>query len=153
MSIDYHACIKQIYPESTISDYQLRDDGNGTYIEYWNVSKLGSQPTLETLSSVWSAAYWNLLIKEITDRVQIMLDTAAQSRRYDNMFTMLSYLNSTNPYFKAEAEVGLLWRDAVWAKCLELQTAVANGTLVISTVEQFMAELPAIDWGEITNIR
>lgn len=153
MSIDYNACIKQMYPNSTISDYKLRDDGEGVYLEYWNTSKLGSQPTLETLSSVWSLAYWGLLIKEITDNVQIMLDTAAQSRGYDNMFTMISYLNSTNLYFKAEAEVGLLWRDEVWNKCLELQTAVANGTLVISTVEQFMAELPAIDWGDITNIR
>lgn len=153
MDIDYSACIKHLYPDANDTDYRLRDDGAGIYIEYWNTSKLGTIPLLETLASSWSAASWVLLIREVTDQVQIMLDSAAQSRRYDNMFTMLSYLNSTNPYFKAEAEVGLLWRDALWNKCLQLQADIANGTIVITSVEQFLAELPPIDWGSIENIR
>lgn len=82
----------------------------------------------------------------IMKHVQEILDKTAQTRYYTDMFALVSYYNSSNPVFKAEAEAGIAWRDAMWLKCLEIQTKNATGELNIRTLEEFDELLPKIDW-------
>ena len=84
--------------------------------------------------------------KTITDAVQAHMDKVAQSKGYDNIFTCIGYANSTVPSFKAEAEVAIRWRDAVWLKCHELLDKFHAGEIGVMTVDEVIAQLPEINW-------
>ena len=49
----YYHKIKKIYePQSVVdTDFNLRDDGSGVQIGYWNTGKLGVQPTIASLDA------------------------------------------------------------------------------------------------------
>ena len=83
-----------------------------------------------------------------TDAIQKYLDTTAQSRRYDNIFTAISYVNSTDETFTREAQACLVWRDKVWRKCYDILDAVEAGEREIPTMEELIAELPTIEWND-----
>lgn len=85
-------------------------------------------------------------LKEYEDAVQAHLDSVAQYRGYDNTYTCLSYLNSSDPTWNAESHAFNLWRDSVWHKCHELLNKYQAGELEPITVEQLIAQLPEINW-------
>lgn len=82
------------------------------------------------------------------DAVQAHLDSTAQSRDYDNTYTCLSYLNSTDEIWKREANAFNAWRDSVWRKCHEILNAFIAGQIEQPTVADVIAQLPVIDWGD-----
>lgn len=86
------------------------------------------------------------IIKSYEDAVQKHLDQTAQSRGYDNTYTCLSYLSSTDEIWNREANAFNAWRDQVWRKCHEILNAVMAGTIQPPTVEELIAQLPVIDW-------
>lgn len=86
--------------------------------------------------------------KMFTDVIQKYLDTTAQSRRYDNIFTAISYVNSTDETFAREAKACLEWRDKVWRTCYNILDEVEAGLREIPTIEELMAELPVIEWND-----
>ena len=88
------------------------------------------------------------LKKMFTDAIQNYLDTTAQERRYDNIFTAISYVNSTDETFAREAQACLVWRDKVWRKCYDILDAVEAGEREVPTIEELIAELPVIDWND-----
>lgn len=85
-------------------------------------------------------------IAALTAAVQRQLDQVAQSRNYDGILSMCSYANSAIASFAAEAQAGIAWRDAVWSFCYQVLAEVQAGSRSEPTVEQLVAELPAIDW-------
>lgn len=84
--------------------------------------------------------------KMLTDGVQNYMDTAAQTRGYDNIHTACSYANSTDEIFKAEGTACLAWRDSVWRTCYNILDEVKAGTRPIPTLEEVIAELPKLVW-------
>ena len=75
--------------------------------------------------------------------IQGVLDAYAQSMRYDNMNTMVTYVYSTNAQFKAEATAAVAWRDSVWASAYATLAAVQAGTQPMpASVQAFIATLP-----------
>lgn len=78
--------------------------------------------------------------------VQALLDDKAKERKYDGILSLCTYVTSTNPGFAAEGQAGVAWRDASWAKCYEVLTAVGAGTRTQPTVAELLAELPAMAW-------
>lgn len=68
---------------------------------------------------------------------QLNLDSVAQSWGYESMIMALSYINSTNKQYKAEAKILNEWRDNYWAAAY----TITDGS-VPDTVEDFMAMLP-----------
>ena len=80
--------------------------------------------------------------------VQRHLDSTAQSRGYDNTYTCLSYLSSTDPIWNRESNAFNAWRDKVWRKCHEILNAVMSGTIQQPTVDDLISQLPVIDWND-----
>lgn len=85
--------------------------------------------------------------REVTLRVQSILDTFARTKGYDSIISAASYVTSAVPQFAAEAARAVLMRDAMWAACYAIMTAVVEGTRTLPTVDVIMAELPVPTWG------
>ena len=91
-------------------------------------------PTIEGIKKIYENA------------VQAHLDATAQSHGYDNTYTCLSYLDSSNEKWKREANIFNLWRDSVWHKCHEILNAFMCGAIPQPTIEEVIAQLPKIEW-------
>lgn len=91
-------------------------------------------------------AFRNGLLQQIlTNEVQKHMDKAAQSRGYDNIFTAIGYLNSTNEQFRSEAVAFNGWRDAVWVKCHQMLAEFEAGSRPMPrSVDEVLAELPEL---------
>lgn len=80
--------------------------------------------------------------------IQSLVDSHAQSRRYDNGNSLATYVTSSNPDWAAEAQAFVVWRDAVWAYAYAELDKVLSGERAQPNVEAFINELPAIAWPE-----
>lgn len=65
------------------------------------------------------------------------LDSVAKQWGYASIVAAVSYANSTNDQYKADALALISWRDAYWAKAYEIE----SGTLP-KTAAEFVALLP-----------
>lgn len=83
---------------------------------------------------------------ELTDSIQRHLDSTAQTRNYDGILSLCTYVTSTDPLFAAEGQAGVVWRDACWRKGYEIMAAVLAGNRPIPTESELLAEMPAIGW-------
>jgi hypothetical protein len=83
---------------------------------------------------------------EFVAKIQSRLDTFARTRGYDDILSVCTYTASTNPKFAAEGQYCVQARDATWAKCYEILSAVQSGTRQTPTWEELEAELPALEW-------
>ncbi len=72
--------ICRLYPTADDSDFTLKDnsDGNGAFLDYWNTTKLGAEPTLASLDAqisdeeIISEYKWGEIRKE---RNQLLKDS------------------------------------------------------------------------------
>ena len=77
--------------------------------------------------------------------IEAHVDAAARSRDYSGAISCASYVASTVPPWRAEAEAFVAWRDAVYLAAFAELDAVESGGDAPS-IEDFLAALPAIDW-------
>lgn len=86
------------------------------------------------------------LMARFETAIQGHIDTIAQSRRYRDGFALAGYVASTVPQYAAEATAFVAWRDAVWLYAYGELDKALNGQREIPSVEDFMEELPLIEW-------
>ena len=86
------------------------------------------------------------IIAQYTAGVQQHLDSFARTRNYDSIMSAATYATSTVPKFKAEGQYAVEARDATWAKCYEVLAEVEAGTRPMPTLDELLAELPALVW-------
>lgn len=91
---------------------------------------------------------FNQKIVQIKNAVQKLIDDTAASRDYDDGFTCVSYFNSTDETFKAEARAFNYWRDQLWRKCYEILDDVLAGKIDSEqvNVDYVLHLLPEIEW-------
>lgn len=75
------------------------------------------------------------------------LDSVAQSKQYDDRVTIATYTTSSNLTWAGEANTFIQWRDAALSSMFDQLAAVQAGEPA-PTVEQFIDNLPVIDWNE-----
>lgn len=90
----------------------------------------------------------NQKIAQIKNAVQKLIDDTAASKDYDDGFTCVSYFNSTDETFKAEARAFNYWRDQLWRKCYEILDDVLAGKIDSEqvNVDYVLNLLPKIEW-------
>lgn len=76
---------------------------------------------------------------------QNVIESTAQSRRYESSVTCASYVNSTVEAWAAEAKAFVAWRDAVWAHAYARLAEVEAGAPQPS-IKAFIETLPVIEW-------
>lgn len=86
------------------------------------------------------------IVKDYEDAIQVHLDATARSRGYDNTYTCLSYLSSTDEKWRNEANTFNKWRDAVWTQAHKILNDFIAGAIEQPTIEDVIAQLPKIEW-------
>lgn len=81
-----------------------------------------------------------------TRLVQDYMDKAVQARGYDDVFTCISYVDSTDEIFKREANIVLAWRDKVWRLCYDVLAEVNAGKRAVPSESELLAMLPKLEW-------
>lgn len=74
------------------------------------------------------------------------IEAAATSRGYSSTVSLASYVTSTIPQWKAEADAFTAWRDAVWSYVFTELAKAQAGERAIPSLEEFITELPVIEW-------
>lgn len=86
------------------------------------------------------------IVASYTAAIQKRLDDFAGPRNYDGILSAATYATSTVPKFAAEGQYAVEARDATWAKCYEVMAAVEAGARSMPSLEELLAELPALAW-------
>jgi hypothetical protein len=86
------------------------------------------------------------IIVGFTYAIQQRLDDFAKTRGYDNILSAATYATSTVAKFATEGQYAVDGRDATWAKCYDILAAVEAGTRPVPTLDELIAELPALKW-------
>lgn len=95
-----------------------------------------------------AAAAQAVLIEAFRAAIQSHIDAAARGRSYDSGNSLAGYVTSTNEAWATEAQAFVAWRDAVWTYAYSELDKVTNGQRPVPTVEDFIAEMPAVVWPE-----
>lgn len=99
------------------------------------------------IKQVWTPFSLVQKFSVIQANIQALLDRTAAEKNYDNIFTALTYLNSTNPTFKAEAEALRDWRDDIWTRCYAYLADVEAGKEEMpSSWTEVEEKLPKFTW-------
>lgn len=85
-------------------------------------------------------------LENYTQAIQNHIDATAQSKQYTNGFALASYVTSTVPQWKAEAETFVAWRDSVWVYVYQELEKVESGIRPQPTIQELLSELPTIQW-------
>ena len=86
------------------------------------------------------------IIAEFTYAIQQRLDDFSRTRGYDNILSAATYATSTVAKFATEGQYAVDARDATWSKSYEILAAVEAGTRPVPTLDELLAELPALTW-------
>lgn len=88
----------------------------------------------------------NKRMLDVQTAVQRRLDDFAATREYDGILSACTYVPSTDAKFAGEGQYCVNARDAHWAKCYEIMGAYQAGLRPLPTVEEALAEMPALAW-------
>lgn len=82
-----------------------------------------------------------------TRAAQMFMDGVVGLKGYDGILSLCSYATSTNPSFRAQAQAGVVWRDAVWTEGYSILAQIQAGTMAPpASTEAFLNMLPLIAW-------
>jgi hypothetical protein len=113
----------------------------GQWVQKWALVEL----TEEQKASI-RAQKVEALRQETEIALRERLDAFSQTRRYDNIISLATYANSNNLTRKAEGQYGVDARDAHWDAIIAIEAEVLAGTRTLPTVDEVMAEMPALVW-------
>ncbi|TBZ81433.1 MULTISPECIES: hypothetical protein [Rhizobium] len=87
-----------------------------------------------------------IAVDDYQHAIQRHVDETAVSRRYNDGDALASYVASTVPGWKAEAEAFVAWRDAVWQYAYAELAKVQAEARDQPSIADFLLELPEIVW-------
>ncbi len=103
-------------------------------------------PTLAEVESAEANYIKKLTISAYTVLVEKLLEDTAISRGYKNQYSIISYYNSINPVWRTDAQTYSTWRDNVWDIVIGIYNQVESNQIPAPSQEQFLAQLPVIEW-------
>lgn len=139
---------------------------DAAFMAHGNAVLVDDPPTYDPATEVcgWSSGAWAVTAKtleqlaaerleilidigrKLEDRLEAYIDAVAKAKRYRSTNRLLSYLNSTNVAWRAEAEQFNNWRDRAVLKATTLENEVAAGTRGPLSWEELLDELDDPPW-------
>jgi uncharacterized protein (UPF0297 family) len=90
---------------------------------------------------------FNLDISPILiEEVKTNLDTFAQQKGYDNILSVVSYINSSNTTYKNDANTAIHLRDETWTTLNEIINQIKANTIQVTSYSQIANSLPSLVW-------
>ncbi len=132
--------LQEILPEHS-ANHILVDDNHRLNFPMYKAN--AARNGLEVLGSIAPPLP---TVPEYTAAIQVMLDSKAHERNYDNILSACTYATSTVAKFKAEGQACVDWRDAVWSKAYDLLAQVQSGAIAQPTLAEILAMLPLMVW-------
>jgi hypothetical protein len=87
--------------------------------------------------------------EQLEQGIEAWMNTVVAERDYDSIDTCIArYTDSPNPKYAREAKAVRDWNTAVWDKCWDILAEVKAGKRDVPTLEEVIAELPKLDWGD-----
>lgn len=81
----------------------------------------------------------------IEKAIQRKMDEVAKERGYDSLLSACSYASAPDgDVFKDEGMAFVAWRSATWQLAIQTQARVTAGEIPMPTVEQAIADMPAL---------
>ena len=96
--------------------------------------------------AVMAVAYEAAAVKAYGDAVQSHMDAECHLHVYEGILSLCTYVTSPSTKFSTEGQAGVVWRDACWAHTYGALAEVKAGVRTEPTVEELIAELPAMVW-------
>lgn len=81
-----------------------------------------------------------------TTAMENFMDAQANTKGYTSRYTASLRVNSTVAKFKAEGQAYMDWMDTCYNLGYTVLAEVVNGIRPMPTIEEFLAELPKLDW-------
>lgn len=97
----------------------------------------------------WAVHSRQLTQDDYAAAIQAHIDETARSRGYADAVALASYVNSTIPSWKSEANTFVMWRDEVWLAAYGVLGQVRAGKSQPPTIPGLIAELPGVTWPQI----
>ena len=118
-------------------------------VDYIGALKDGFTKLIPNEFDVWNGTGWEIDLAaqsesqfmELKQAVQNLLDTTAQSLKYDNIQAIGKYVGYANIY-RAESEALGVWTSTVWSTAEQIELDVLNGIRAMPTVGEVLLELP-----------
>lgn len=92
-----------------------------------------------------------MAVSRYSSAIQDHLEGKARERHYDSIQSAVSYRGDPNAEFAAEAEALFVWRSAVWSYATAELEKVTAGERAQPGIEEFVGELPAFVWPQLSN--
>lgn len=83
---------------------------------------------------------------EINNAVSSHIKSVAVAKGYDSDQALLTYVNSTNPLWKSEANTFIAWRDVAWSYVYDQIALWEDEERTITDADELAGELDAIVW-------
>ena len=142
--------------ESTIIETEKDADYNDVEVSYYcynsnsfvtnekdiDIDKVKSHPE----DYLFYGEDFEKLRTHIVNEVQAWMDKKVQERNYDNIFTTISYKDSSVEKFRLEAKAASDWRDIVWVTCYAILDDVVSLKRDLPTLSEIISELPTLNW-------
>ena len=98
--------------------------------------------------AAWEANEIPRTIESVLEAVRAHICKIATERGYINCTNCASFQNSAIQSMKADADIFVLWRDAVWNLVMEQIDLYKESGRNFDDIPAFIQELPGITWPE-----
>lgn len=146
MSAALHAAIAAVCPIDGVSMAKLEDRST------WRID-IRRDATPEQIAAAKSVvstfdldAPPALTQSDYEAAIDRLLANVAAERGYKSEASILSYRESSNAAWSAEAKAYTLWRDDVWAAAHVVLADVQSGRTEAPSQAELLSTLPAISW-------
>lgn len=117
-----------------------------SFMRYINAIEDLAQDEYASETPIEIASSEGELINKFKSAIQKHMDDTAVAAGYDDLKSAVTYAEEPAvPKFQAEGQALRAWRSLVWAYGYEQIKAVQSGEREMPTVEELIAELPAIE--------
>lgn len=82
-------------------------------------------------------------VKTMEEAIETHINTTVKAKGYNNQDSIAKYLVSGNPFYD-ECTAISLWIGNVWVYAHQVQADILAGTRAMPTLEELIAELPAL---------
>jgi len=139
--------IEILHPGALIKkEIMVVDRGNGPFIDFWDTTIYGEQPTEQALLDQAPSLQLAHFRNKIEVSIRELVEAKPLERGYDSLMTLTSYTTSSNAQWKAEADAFIAWRDSVFAYAHQTLSDAQAELISLPSLEDFMAEMPTLTW-------